>query len=93
MTPAKVSARCGHYDMCIAVCDYGKCENEDPDYNDPKHCKYDTGFHPSTRQILTRIRAAIHEEEYEVECLDDPVVDMFVVDRVIDGEVGKLQAK
>ncbi len=38
--------RCGHYDMCISVCEYGVCANEDPTYKDPNHCKYDTRKKP-----------------------------------------------
>jgi hypothetical protein len=33
--------------MCISVCEYGLCENEDPTYNNPNHCKYDTRASPN----------------------------------------------
>ena len=87
MTPAE-REHCNHECVC-AVLAMMKATDSPCDISG---CKFDTRTHPSTHQILTRIRAAIHEEEYEVECIDDPVVDMFVVDRVIEGEIGKLQA-
>ena len=36
--------RCAHAVMCSSVWEYGGCENEDPTYNDPHHCKHDTRF-------------------------------------------------
>ena len=41
----KHNQKCDHHPMCISVVEYGVCENEDPDYNDPKHCEYDTRFY------------------------------------------------